>query len=89
MGPASPPVAGTFTATFPNISAPSQVTVTLSAGGSATSAVTNVRQKNAGPGAELLGRPFFPPLTKTHFGLLPFYWKSAIVLPEPLQSNEW
>jgi hypothetical protein len=50
MGPASPPVAGTFTATFPNISAPSQVTVTLSAGGSATSAVTNVRQKNAGPG---------------------------------------
>jgi hypothetical protein len=44
MGPASPPVAGTFTATFPNISAPSQVTVTSSAGGSASSPVTTVRQ---------------------------------------------
>jgi hypothetical protein len=89
MGPASPPVAGTFTATFPNISAPSQVTVTLSAGGSATSAVTSVRQENVGPAAGLLGSRFLPRWTRTSFGLLPFYWKSAIVLPEPLQSNEW
>jgi len=40
----TPAGGGTFNATFPNISAPSQVTVTSSAGGSATSPVTTVRQ---------------------------------------------
>jgi large repetitive protein len=40
----TPAGGGTFNATFPNISAPSQVTVTSSAGGSASSPVTNVRQ---------------------------------------------
>ena len=44
MGPTSPPVAGTFTATFPNISAPTQVTVTSSAGGTASSPITTVKQ---------------------------------------------
>lgn len=44
MGPASPPVAGTFTTTFSNISPPTKVTVTSTAGGTTSSPVTTVRQ---------------------------------------------
>ncbi|HZS27516.1 MAG TPA: hypothetical protein VFB76_09820 [Candidatus Angelobacter sp.] len=44
MGPTNPPVAGSFTITFTGLTQPTQVTVTSSAGGSASSAVTRVRQ---------------------------------------------
>lgn len=44
MGPAIPAAPGTYSLTFANIDAPNVVTVTSSAGGSATSGVTLLRQ---------------------------------------------
>lgn len=43
MGPTNPPVAGSFTVDFTGLVQPTLVTVTSSAGGSASSAVTRVR----------------------------------------------
>lgn len=44
MGPAIPAAPGTYSITFSNITAPNQVTVTSSGGGSATSGITLLRQ---------------------------------------------
>jgi hypothetical protein len=44
LGPAIPAAPGTYSVTFTNIEAPNLVTVTSSAGGSATSGVTLLRQ---------------------------------------------
>jgi hypothetical protein len=43
MGPTSPPVQGNYTVTFTGINQPTKVTVTSSAGGSASTSVTRVR----------------------------------------------
>jgi hypothetical protein len=43
MGPTSPPVQGNYTVTFTGINQPTKVTVTSSAGGTASTAVTRVR----------------------------------------------
>jgi hypothetical protein len=44
MGPASPPVPGTYSIIFTGLNQPTKVTVTSTGGGSATSGVTRVRQ---------------------------------------------
>jgi len=43
MGPTTPPVQGNYTVTFTGMNQPTKVTVTSSAGGTASTAVTRVR----------------------------------------------